>query len=273
MYVVFYRNLKFVTVCLQPGIEKMKLQFIGTGAADFDWSRYGEAGILGSCTTLIDDKILIDCGETAGKALLRYGVDCRKISDVVITHNHRDHFDIEVFREVFKGRKVNLYASKEVCEAAADTAEVFPHGHGDRFEVAGYEFTALPANHTVADPMEQTFLYIIKHEGKTLLYALDTADITAHALNLIGKTYFDAVVWDSTCANNANLWMNFYHSNCECFRQIRKAFRVLGNLDDRSKIIFSHRARQFWPHEPEKLAAIAIREDAFIPADGEILEI
>ena len=50
----------------------MKLQFIGTGAADFDWSRYGEKNISGSCATLIDDHILIDCGTTTAKALERF---------------------------------------------------------------------------------------------------------------------------------------------------------------------------------------------------------
>ena len=38
----------------------MKIQFIGTGAADFDWSEYGKPGVLGSTSTLLDDHVLID---------------------------------------------------------------------------------------------------------------------------------------------------------------------------------------------------------------------
>ena len=69
----------------------MKLQFIGTGAADFDWSKYGEPGIKGSTSTLLDDHILIDCGTTVSKALKRFNIQSTDITAIVITHNHSDH--------------------------------------------------------------------------------------------------------------------------------------------------------------------------------------
>ena len=37
----------------------MKIMFIGTGAADHDWSRYGEDGVSGSTATLIDDRMRV----------------------------------------------------------------------------------------------------------------------------------------------------------------------------------------------------------------------
>ncbi len=251
----------------------MKLQFIGTGAADFDWSRYGEKGILGSCATLIDDHILLDCGTTAAKALERFNIDPEKITDVVITHNHSDHFDPEVLKMLADGRKLRLYASEEVCGKVCDFCETFPVHHGKIFMVGDYRFTALPADHPVEDPAEETFLYVIEHDCKTLLYALDTANITGAALNLIGDRFFDGIVWDATCANDANLWMDFYHSNPVAFRKIRKSFTVLGKMKSSCKVIFSHRARQFWPSDPVKVAAIAEKEDALIPADGEIVKL
>ena len=251
----------------------MKLQFIGTGAADFDWSRYGEKNISGSCATLIDDHILIDCGTTTAKALERFNIDTDKITTVVITHNHSDHFDPAVLEKVAKGRKLRLCGSTEVCQKVQHLCETFPLHYGEKFSAGEYEFTALPANHPVEDPNEETFIYIVKHRQKQLLYALDTANITGAALNLTAECSFDAIVWDATCANDANLWMDFYHSNPVVFRKIRKYFTVSGKMKNSCKVIFSHRARQFWPAEPEKVAAIAEKEDAFIPFDGEILEI
>ena len=51
----------------------MKLQFIGTGAADFNWSKYGEPGVLGSTSTLLNGHILLDCGPTTAATFARYG--------------------------------------------------------------------------------------------------------------------------------------------------------------------------------------------------------
>ena len=191
----------------------------------------------------------------------------------MITHNHSDHFDLSVLQELAVGRRIKLYASEQICEKACNFCEVFPLYYGCDFTVDGYGFTALPANHPVDDPDEKTFIYAVKKGEKRLLYALDTANITARALNLIGDRCFDAVVWDATCANDANLWMDFYHSNPSVFRKIRKAFTVLGKLHQHSPVIFSHRARQFWPADAAALAAIAEQENALIPADGEVIEI
>ena len=249
----------------------MKLQFIGTGAADFDWLRYGATGILGSCATLIDDHILMDCGTTESKAMARFAITMDKITTVVITHNHSDHFDPAVLAAITQGRRVRLYASAQVCRKVQHLCETFPVHYGEKFSVGEYDFTALPANHPVEDPAEETFIYIIKHRQKQLLYALDTANITGAALNLTAGCSFDGIVWDATCTNDANLWMDFYHSNPVVFRKIRKSFTVLGKMKSSCKVIFSHRARQFWPSDPVKVAAIAEKENALIPADGEIV--
>ncbi len=61
----------------------MKLKMIGTGALSVkDRS---------SCS-LIDDRILIDCGNGILKTLLEQNVDISKIDILLITHLHGDHF-------------------------------------------------------------------------------------------------------------------------------------------------------------------------------------
>ena len=65
--------------------------FCGTGAADWDWSRYGRRGVRGSCATLVDGRVLLDCGATGFRSLLRWGVRPRALREVWFTHSHGDH--------------------------------------------------------------------------------------------------------------------------------------------------------------------------------------
>ena len=78
----------------------MELLFLGTGAADYDWSRYGEDQVAGSTASLLEGRILLDCGPTVRKAMLRYGVAPESVTAIVNTHSHGDHFAPEVIREI-----------------------------------------------------------------------------------------------------------------------------------------------------------------------------
>ena len=111
----------------------MKIQFIGTGAADFDWSEYGKPGVLGSTSTLLDDHVLIDCGPTVPAALARFNADAAEITDIVITHNHSDHFDMESVKKIAGNGKIRLFGSPQVCAEAEVCCEVHPVSYGCRF--------------------------------------------------------------------------------------------------------------------------------------------
>ena len=78
----------------------MKMLFLGCGAADYDWSRYGEEGILGSTSTLLNDTILLDCGPTVTAAMKRFNVPLEQITHVVNTHNHSDHLNFDEVRKI-----------------------------------------------------------------------------------------------------------------------------------------------------------------------------
>ena len=45
-----------------------------------------------SACSLVDDKILIDCGNGIVKTLLEQDVNINKIDTLLITHLHGDHF-------------------------------------------------------------------------------------------------------------------------------------------------------------------------------------
>ena len=44
--------------------DTFEVLFCGTGAADHDWEHYGRRGVRGSCSTLLDGRVLVDCGAT-----------------------------------------------------------------------------------------------------------------------------------------------------------------------------------------------------------------
>lgn len=243
------------------------MRFIGCGAADYDWSRYGEDGVLGSTATLLNDSILLDCGPTVGKALKRFGVDREKISVIVNTHSHSDHFDPDVIRYIAGERKILFYGSFQACEQVSDFCDVKPLTFGDRFECMGCSFLALPANHAVTDLREETFNYLIS-EDKTLLYALDTAWMLTKARLLIGKTHIDAVIWDATMSE-ADDWRIFEHSDPVMFASVRRVLQKTGNIDDQTKIWFDHRARTLWPSDVAEQEAVATREGVMLAHEGE----
>ena len=251
----------------------MRLQFIGTGAADFDWSKYGEPGIMGSTSTLLNGHILLDCGPTTAKGFERYGFDPEQVTDIFLTHSHSDHFNIDSIRTLFQGRNVRFHGSPQACEKVKDICRVFPLAYGDTVEVSGgCRVTAIPASHALADLSEPSFLYIISDETKTLLYALDTAWMPSVAHAMLGKTHLDAIVWDATMSE-AGDWRIFDHSDPVMFKAIRQALYNSKNIDDSVKVWFDHRARTLWPADPAEQEAIARRENVMLAHEGETVEV
>lgn len=248
----------------------MKIMFIGTGAADYDWSKYGQPGISGSTATLIDGRLLIDCGPTAAAALERFGADPSKITDIVVTHGHGDHFSLDSLKRITSGRegRIQLFGTPQVCAKAEGFCRVHPVDYGSRFQAGGYEFLTLPANHTVTDIFEKTFLYLISGQGRTLLYALDTAWFPTLAYRLLGKTYLDGVIWDATMSRPGD-WRIFEHTDPVMFAMMRKTLTENGNIDERTRIWFDHRARTLWPADPAEQETIARREKVALAHEGE----
>ena len=246
----------------------MKLMFLGTGAADHDWKNYGKAGVLGSTATLLEDHILLDCGPTVKAAMDRFEVKTEQICCIVNTHSHGDHFNLDNIRAVAAGRKIDFYGSAQACARVTDLCNTHAVTFGDEFTVHGCTFLALPANHAVENLREETFNYLITCNGKTMLYALDTAWMLTKARNLIGKKHIDAIIWDATMSQPDD-WRIFEHSDPAMFASIRRVLQQTGNITEDVRIWFDHRARTLWPAAPSEQEAVAMRENVMLAHDGE----
>ena len=93
----------------------MKLKLLGTGAADYDWSRFGEEGVRGSTSSLLNGHILIDCGATGLANLRRFGIPHSDIDTLLVTHSHDDHFVPEQVAELASGRRAMRLPRRSPC--------------------------------------------------------------------------------------------------------------------------------------------------------------
>ncbi len=209
----------------------MKLQFLGTGAAEGVPAMYcdcetcrevrkrGEKEFHTRSQYLLDDKIGIDFPPDSYYHSLRFGVDLRKIEFLLITHSHMDHFYAHDF--VLRGykyasplqNKLYIFGNAEVCKVYQECTkrelrpevaenilvqEVFPFtpfAFGD-----GYTAVPLLAQHA---QREQAFVYLIEKAGCTYLHLTDTGRLPKETLEYL-KSFFknkkplDFVAFDCT---------------------------------------------------------------------------
>ncbi len=252
--------------------EKMtELFFLGTGAADYNWDHYGEPGVLGSTTTLLDGHILFDCGATAVKSILRYGVIPADITDIVLTHSHDDHYRphlVTVLANQSRKHPLNFWGSPQACALVeSPNCICHPLTDGTRFAIGKFQFTALPASHVLCNPKEEAFHYLVESPEGNLLYELDGAWMTSQEHQLIGKTHIDLAIWDATMSAPGD-WRIFDHCDVSMIRTMRNALTQSGNMDSSSRVVFSHRGRTLWPENEAEQEVIAAREQAIIARDG-----
>ena len=239
-------------------MEHFAIQTLGTGAADFDWSRIGELGVRGSTSTLLNGKVLIDAGSSAWENLERFNISPSQLTDIVFTHTHSDHFSTTAIARIISARRdvapLRMWVSQDGVEILSEELKEFPKElhpvkWGDEFDCGELRFTALPSNHLIERNIwEQTFWYLVETPRGNLLYALDGAWMVCQAAHLIGKRKLSWIIWDATM-ENAGDWRSFEHSDLTMLEMEIRALRVRGTVDDSTLHIISHLARTLWPDQ------------------------
>lgn len=239
----------------------MKVQFTGTGAAD--WPRRAgetEERVLQSLT--IDGCLLVDANSYAST---------EGILGVVQSHSHDDHFDRKtidrlpvgtpflgdaVFEKLLRGSPCRF-----LC------AEI-----GKPVEIAGYRVTPFAANHTTDDPDEQPMCYIIEKDGKTVFYGCDGASFTCRTWKQIRDRHFDLMICDGTFGETPGDVRIFEHNDLRSAEAICQTVYNVKMLNEGGKIIFSHFSRNHQLHGDELRKRFA-EMGALTADDGMILNI
>lgn len=215
----------------------MKIQFLGTGAAD--WAGPDDRGEYRRMTsTLLDETLLID----ATSAVLEQIADKDKITDVFLTHSHADHFDLAALKALAPCR---IYAHESwASEISGAGLQVISLKIGQPVVAAGFSVLPMPANHSTERAYEQPLHYLIEKDGKRLLYATDGAWLLNREHHLIGAKTLDAAVFDATIGDGFDGdYRVFEHNSIDMVRLMTATLRKTGRLLPNAPVYLTHMAR------------------------------
>ena len=200
----------------------MKLQFIGTGAAEGIPAVYCKCAVCqtararggnelrGRSQCVIDDCLGIDYPPDAYMQAERFQIDLTKVNHLLITHSHMDHFYAHDF--ILRGYKytktplspLHIYGNEEVkrvfdeCTRRELRAEVKANitVHTLRpfapftIENDGGRYTVTPllAQHSVT---EQALLYLVEKGEISYLHLTDTGRLPQATLEYLKGRFFD----------------------------------------------------------------------------------
>ena len=241
-----------------PTGPEFDVLFLGTGAADYDWARYGRPGVRGSCAALLDGRILLDCGPTVPRAFPRCGADPRALREVWFTHSHGDHCNPAAVASLLaaRGPRAAPLRLRGTPPLLARLRAALPARPGGRFETVpfaplapfrarGWRVVPLPANHATEDPAETPVHFFVRGRRRNLLYALDGAWITTAARRALGRTRLDLLVWDATLRASGDGRL-FEHNDLGMVRTLAARLAADGVLGPASVQILDHLSREHW---------------------------
>lgn len=224
-----------------------EILFLGTGAADWSISDKGEFFRRNSAA-LINNDLMIDCGEhifdfanTFADESLYDGVE-----NIIITHNHSDHFSKESVLKLFEKHKIKVGCDEKIASILGEHKNI----EFEIFEpfsektVGNYKIIPLLANHDiVADKKAYAFHYIIEtKDGKKLFYGLDGAWFLRPSWEEMKKHKFDVMIFDCTVGDFHD-WRIFEHNTIPMLREMTKEIFAQNMLKENGSLIASHFAR------------------------------
>lgn len=226
----------------------MKFCFLGTCAYDYSpllktiYADKLDKDARRSSAALIDDHILIDCGDHTLDSLRIKKANCNQIDTVLLTHLHSDHYKPESLRELAEKReeRITVY----VCQTAVERVKKELEGanvkvcgvqHGQKTEIEENMFiTALPANHT-----EHAVHYLIESEEKSIYYALDGAWMMYDAFYALRDKDLDLLVLDCTVGDYEGDYRVAEHNSIPMIRLMLASFEKF-NICNNGKVFISH---------------------------------
>ena len=266
----------------------MRLFFLGTAAAEgypgifCNCENCNEARALGGknlrfrSAMLINDDLLIDFGPDLMAAAQRFNRNLSQVTTGLVTHAHGDHFDTFNFhmrRDAFTGGLeipiMRVFGPQEVTDTLegmdGDLSQMRIETQtvhaGNRWQYAGYTFTAYHAYHAVGKL--ETVFYSIEDGEHSCLYATDTGPFPEETWQALEGRSFDVIILEETLG----VGMYSQHQSFESFVEHAQRLRAEGILRPGGRLIAHHMSHSGNPTH-EKVEAVLGPHGVEVAYDG-----
>ena len=241
--------------------NKMKLSFLGTGAAEGIPSiycscktcqfarKYKGKDIRNRSAVLIDNELCIDFGPDIHHSFQSMGLDASKLKILLITHSHFDHFypeNLEIRSKRYLREEINdliilgnpavfyklslLGYSDKALHIIRKEAPVYKN-----LKIYDYMIIPIIANH--AHEFGGALNFVIKKKERTVIYATDTGMYAEEQMVMLKGLNADAIILDAT---NLYACTSENHLNISGFLSMIKELRLNNCIKNDSLIIASH---------------------------------
>ena len=256
----------------------MKLIFLGTCACDFSEKLESEFkscldnDARRSSSVLIDDTILVDCGDHTVDSLDILDIDYTQITDVLISHTHSDHYNVNNIEKIAKSRHVPLRLWMNELENAPEipNTSVIKMKQFNKYELKNdYYVTALPANH---DPKSHPQHFLIERCDKSVFYGCDGAWLLTDTYYYLANKKLDVMILDATVGDYEGDYRMAEHNSIPMIRLMLPSLKTNCIIDEKTKILLSHIAPSLHKSHVET-QKIAKDFGADVAYDGLIMEV
>ena len=245
-------------------MKTFDLTFLGTCAADFSPKLktefkdcFDKDARRASCAVL-NNKLLIDAGPHVLDSLRIAGIEKSGITDLIITHLHSDHFNMDNLKEIAaaKKEKLRLYVRFDAELPETEKVEIIKMNNFEEYNIGGFKVTALPANH---DEKACPRWLLFEKEGKKMLYATDGAWIQNETYYYLRNSNLDLLIMDCTCGEKEGEYRIAEHNTIPMIRLMLPSFKAFGIITDQTEKIVTHLAPSL--HKPHDEIQNMFKED------------
>ena len=255
----------------------MKIEFLGTGAADYHIERHEhEEGFRRYSSALLDGQLLFDPGphifhyqETFGREDL-----FRDLRYVLITHSHADHLSMDSVRRLLEiCPECQFFGSAATARLFVDAGITFTVLEPYREHTVGdYLVTPLRSSHTGNYEDEVTYVYSVVSGDKKMFYGTDTGLLPEQTWKYIYNGLYDLFVMELTIGDHPDAPHLFSHMTLPTFTLMVNTMRKRYHpIKEGGLFLTTHMARNW--HDHARLAEQLAPLGAVPTYDGYVAEI
>ncbi|WP_259619479.1 MBL fold metallo-hydrolase [Paenibacillus doosanensis] len=240
----------------------MKVHFLGSAASEGVPNPFCRCGVCEKAraakgkdirtrsAVIVDDTMQIDLAPEFSWQMMRDQADATRITDLLFTHTHPDHFNVGDLFSRMEGyghrieHPLRVYGNDLAIGGCRD---VLPGYSKERFaftrlipfvtECAGSaKVTPLLANHA---EWEMCLLYFIEKDGKTLLYGHDSGWFPESTWEWLAGRRIDLTILECTYGYTNNPRSN-NHMSIETVLETQQRLIKDGMHDASSQLVLSH---------------------------------